>query len=424
MVEAAPARAVALILEAAGGIVTARNDVVLSAKKNKSVPIKITSEAISALLGVHIPTGRIQASLKRLGFDVKTTAGKQLWVTPPSFRGDVNREVDLIEEVARMIGYDQLPTSLPQIKFSGIPLFSKSEFKKKVRHSLAAQGLDEVITYALISRDLLEKAHLGQLKCVQVQNPLSQEQEILRPAVLPSLLNVVRTNFNRGEKNLRCYELGKIYFPEGEKEVLAWILTGTRSSDWRVTNRGKVDFYDTKGVVEELAGRLAWPELIYKASNEDIFVSGEGAALLAQGRTVGFIGRVNKNILSAWDIKFDDVYFGQLDLEYFFKGPFKRPVYQLCSEYPAIVRDISIAIREDISYAHVQSMIMKQGVDDLKSVSFREQYLGEKIPAGYRGMTISLVYQSSQRTLTEEEIQKAHSQICQILVQEFGAVIR
>lgn len=417
------ARAVALILETAGGAVSARNDLVLAARRPKQPTVKVSSESVNSLLGVNLPIAKIQTSLKRLGFTVKAD-GKQLAVTPPSFRGDIKRDVDVIEEIARMIGYDQLPTSMPQIKFFGIPRYVPREVKKSLRCILTGQGLNEIITYSLISRDLLEKAHLEGMELIRVQNPLSQEQEILRPAVLPSFLNVARTNFSRGEKNLRLFEIGKIYPPSGEREILAVLLSGARARDWRVTTKDKVDFYDLKGIVEAVAARAALSGLSLLPSKEKIFDAGETADVILQGKKIGSLGKIASDILAQWDIKNDDVFFAQMDLEEFFKVPAKKKRYQAFSEYPAMVRDVSLAIPNNVSFARVKETVIGVGAANLTAIVFKEQYIGEKIPAGQRGITFSLLFQSAERTLTEEEVQQSHACICQALVEKIGAVVR
>ena len=424
MVATGADRAVALLLEMSGGTVVARNDIALSSPKSKRPTIKMTMDAITELLGVKIPASKIQGSLKRLGFEVKPIEKNQMAVMPPSFRGDVRRDVDIIEEVARMIGYDQLPTSLPQIKFSSIPLLGKWEQKKNLRENFVGQGLNEVVTYTLISHDLLEKAQLTSLASLRVQNPLSQEQGILRPTVLPSFLSVARTNVSRGERNLRFFELGKIYPPGGEREVAAVLLAGQRSFDWRNVGKEKVDFYDLKAIFENALNALKMGEGTFAPSEEKIFVPGEGADIQWQGKKVGALGKISPMILAGWDIKQEDVYFGQIDLEGFYKVPAKRREYKPFSEYPAIVRDISIAIKQDVSYSRIKETVFAVDVANLTAVSFKEQYLGEKIPAGQRGLTFSLQFQSLQRTLTEEEVQQAHALICQALVTKLGAMLR
>lgn len=427
-VETGARRAISLIQKYAGGKIENRTDV-FPAKSARRVEISkaqinISKNQIDALLGTNLTLSRCKTVLKQLGFQVK--AGKQgLSVVAPSFRNDIKIIEDVVEEIARVLGYDNLPISLPSVKMANIPPSQKYIFKNSLRGFLVALGLSEAITYTMISDGSLEKSGCGSLEKVRIKNPLTQEHQLLRPTLLPGLLSTVQLNFNHGQKNLKLFEIGKRYLSSGEKETLGVIMVGTRQSDWRMADKGFIDFYDLKGIVERLLEKLPvkgnW-DIVSKSS--DFLVAGESVALNLDGKNIGIIGKIKKDILKAWDIKQDKVYFAEIDLELWTEQIFLAKKYAPLTEYPAIHRDLSLAVSKDIAFAQIKRLALEEGGQNLVQVNFLEEYTGEKIPAGQRGLVFSLVYQSPHRTLVEEEVNKAHQKISEALKNRLKAAIR
>lgn len=426
MVEGGAARAISIICKEAGGQVIQRNDVFPVKQKIRKKEIRITSEMVNGLLGTSLTLARCKIILKKLGFQVKAFGkGKEgLLVTPPSFRGDINHDVDIVEEIARIIGYDNLPSSLPLIKHSSLPEDVSRVAKKRTRAALIAQGLNEAITYSLINPKDLERSKLSQYRGVYVKNPLTQDQEVMRPSCLPSLLAVLTFNLNRGQKNIKMFELGKNYLISGEKEVVAILMTGLRHQDWREIQKSAIDFYDIKGVVNSLCLNMGVKNLKLNAHDYDIFASGEGASIKVASKEIGFAGRVSEDILEERDIKQKNVFFAQISMADLHADSASFIKYQPFSEYPAITRDVSIAVKKDILFSEIKCIVEKISKQFLTRVDLVEQYLGEKIPAGQKGIVFSIKYQSLTRTLTEEEISNVQQQICQSLDDQLGATIR
>ncbi|MCR4336786.1 MAG: phenylalanine--tRNA ligase subunit beta [Candidatus Omnitrophica bacterium] len=422
-VERVAIRATVLIKDLAEGKVEARRDVAVGKEKKAKKEISIRNAQVNALLGANVSVSQSRQVLQKLGFRVSTEDKDKLVAEPPSFRGDVRREVDLIEEIARVIGYDALPMDMPLVK--GTTTVSSSRFhrRSRIRQALCSQGCYEVVTYALINSSVLEKCGLKGHRFVRVQNPLTQEQEILRPSMLPSLLNVVGLNVRRGEKNLRIFEIGKVYAPLGERETLGMIFSGQQKEDWRNPTRIDVDFYDLKGSVEAVLSMLGSDGLTWVSTDLPFFVVGQGAQIYRKDRPVGILGRISPDILKAWDIKQDKVIFAQVDLEDLL-GEERHREYHPIPAYPSVVRDVSLAIKKDIPFQRLKDLAFQEGSHLLTEIRFLEQYEGEKISSDERGLVFSLVYQSSQRTLTDEEVNQVHEKICQSLVTRFGARIR
>ncbi len=414
------ARAIDLIREYAGGTLEKHTDVFPGKRKIVKKEVSVRVEHINALLGSSFSSAQCKTILKKLEFTVKVKDRKVIQAIPPSFRNDIRRAEDLIEEVARIIGYDNLPESLPRMTISdAIIKDSRYIFRNNLRTKLLAQGLSEAVTYALIPQSSLVKVNLDQVECVRVKNPLTQEQEILRPTLLPNLLSVVRSNLNRGQKEIRLFESGKVYLRDGEQDVLAIIMTGMREYDWRSPQRTGEDFFDIKGVIESLGVSLR-----FVPSENKIFAAGQCVQIFSSGQkdVIGELGKVKKDILKNWDIKEDHVFFAEIRLNNLEKS--QARIYESVSEFPAVTRDVSLAVRQDVSFENIIETARQLGGSLLADIQFLEQYRGEKIPQGQRGLVFSLLYQSRERTLTEEEINSLHQRICQTIVDKFQARMR
>lgn len=414
--------AVSRICESAGGRVVGYRDVVFK-KEAAAKNFVVDAKEMSRFLGTDIASAQIKRILTKLEFKVSGSKD-QLTVSPPSFRSDIKAAIDLSEEVSRIIGYDRLRVSLPQIKPSAVVSSRQFIFKRKLRRVLTGQGLDEAISYPLVSFGVIKKTKLSDLPVVRVKNPLSLDQEILRPSLLASLLAVVGLNFNRGQKNLRLFEIGKIYSTDGEQEVLGIVLCGLRSANWQMNKKEPVDFYDLKGIVCRALQVLGFevPKII--SAGSAIYANQHSAQILIGPRPVGTFGKVSREILRNWDIKSDDVYFAQLNLEALYQiKPLVKHFVGL-PEFPSISRDVSVAVSSQVSFAQIEALAREIGAKHLVGINFLEQYLGEKIALGQKGLVFSLTYQSLEKTLTESEIAPIHEKILQKLQQDFGATIR
>ena len=414
-------RATDLLLSLIGGHYSGRGEV-SSKVRNAAAKIKIKITDIESLLGLEITPVKIKTWLGRLGFKVTAQAGI-LTVVPPVNRADIGQDVDVIEEIARMIGFDHLPSKLPMIKTANIPVDKRPrEIKDHIRRVLTA-GMEEIITLSMINAKALVKSNMAGIPAVRIFNPLNQDQELMRPAMLPSFLQVVVTNINRGQKDLRFFEIGKIYSKNKEQETLGLLLTGRRAHDWRSSKKEGVEFSDLKGALERIF-QTAGIDVVYEGANTPVFDPACAAAIIVGGKQIGVLGRIERKVLNNWDIKPLDVYFAELHLDEILSLPGKPLKYQPISEFPAIVRDVSLAVKKDVPYGKIEEICRKQGGDILKSVHFIEQYLGDKIPSGTKGLVFSCQYQSNTRTLREDEVSAVHERILQALTRDLAAIRR
>jgi phenylalanyl-tRNA synthetase beta chain len=419
-------RAINLMVETTGASLSAYRDVFPGKiKTQKLIEIIFDLKKAAKFLGTPLSVSQAKNILTKLEFKVSVKAKGKLKIVPPSFRADIKADIDVIEEVGRIMGFDRLSSRLAAINPLNMETDKKRLFKEKLSSFLVAQGFSEIISYTTVSKKDLEIAQIPKQGLVYNQNFLTEDQEVMRPSLLPSMLQVIGHNFKNGQKDLRFFEVGKTYLSSGEIDVLAIGLTGKQGHDWRAPQARAVDFYDMKGVIEKVLEAFNLEGLELASTQHASLDKGESAHIVFEGKEVGFLGKVKKEILSTWDIKHQDVFVAQLFIDVLREQDTKHiSAYVPLNAYPSVVRDISLALKKEISYKKVQEAILKLREPLLKSVDVVEQYLGDKIPQGQKGITVSLVYQSSEKTLTEPEVEEAHQRICQSILSELQAVKR
>jgi len=231
------------------------------------------------------------------------------------------------------------------------------------------------------------------------------------------------TNINRGQKDLRFFEIGKRYFLDGEKETVGILLSGQRLNDWRSSKKDTVEVYDLKGIVDRILQSLGI-NARYEPNQFAVLDPGCATSIILNGKYLGSLGKVDRKILNNWDIKNQDIYFAGIHLDEIYPLPRTALKYQSSSEFPAIVRDVSLAVKKETPYKKIEEICINHGEGILKSVHFIEQYLGDKIPAGTKGLVFSCQYQSNNGTLREDETAQVHERILQALIHDLGAIRR
>jgi phenylalanyl-tRNA synthetase beta chain len=418
-IETASDRATDLLLDFAGGKILGRKDACLREKKAAASAIKVATADILKLLGTSIELSKAKKILERLGCKV-SVQGDGLSVVPPENRNDLRIKEDIIEEVARVIGFDNLPMSLPSVGAINIPVdLDKEGFNRRVADAFIAQGFNEILTYATISRPALEKTGYTD-RAIAIQNPMSAEQELMRPTVLANMLLVVQANMNRGQKDLKFFEVGKRYLPGGERWTLGVILTGRREGDWRKGKRDAFDLFDLKGAVETALMRQRVNGLVFAAGEGKSFEPGQTAAVSLNEKEIGMMGKLSDGVLTNFDIKKANVYFAQIDLEFAADAVVPRLKFEALDEYPSVVRDVSLAVK-DVAVEALRALCLDNGQGLLRKVELVEEYRGDKIEKGQRGLVLSLTYQAKDRTLTEDVVNPLHEAIVLKLVEKFGA---
>ncbi len=414
-------RATQLILELAGGQ-TAQGLVDVYPVRRESKAIVLPQARARRVLGMDLSLEQMTSALAALGCQCELRHDSLL-VTPPYWRTDLRLPDDLVEEVARVTGYDQLPATMLR---GEVPLRQPNparELRERLRDLLVACGLQEVITYSLVGESLLVKA--GLTPGLRVVNPVSQEQQYLRTSLRPSLLSCLAANQRRTEAGLRLFEVGRAYLPREndlpeEHEVLAAAWAGPRSAPSWSTPQDNLDFYDAKGVVEELSSRLGLA-LHFEAATDPHLHPGRCASLVAGGSAVGVLGELQRSVADAFDISLSPVVLLEIDLASIIPLV-AEPRYRSLPRFPEAIRDIAVVVDAGLPSEKLRQAILSNPL--IVACQVFDVYRGAPVPPGKVSLAFRIVYRSPERTLTEAEVDAAHQRIVQRLEHEFSATLR
>jgi len=393
--------------------------------------IKLRVDRVNYLLGTELNKDDVEEVCKRLNFTYQET-GNSVLVDIPSYRLDLELEVDLIEEVARLYGYENIQTSLPTGEISQGKKKKHQRLEDLVRDTLTGCGLNEVITFSFTSPKVIAKLNLPQehpLKnTVNVFNPLSEEQSVMRTTLVPGLLEVAAKNINRRTTNVQVFELGKIYLPSNdllptEPTILAGLLTGKKEKGWDWAEES-VDFYTIKGILEILVDKLGIEDVQYQpVSDNPLFHPGRGAVLVIAGKQLGVVGEIHPDVAENFDLEQKSYLFHlEFDLLTEFFREEKR--YTPLPKYPATERDLAILVKEEVAAEKILAVIKDAAGELLIKVGLFDQYKGQQIELGYKSLAFNLVYQAAERTLTDEEINLLQEKLRQAVVAQLGAELR
>lgn len=418
-------RATALIVELCGGTAGEFFDVGEKARPEKTAHIRY--ERLNSVLGVNIEPPKAAAILNALGLETKGSARDSLTVKVPSFRHDLESEVDLIEEISRVYGYDRIPQTIPAIVEQPVRAPQAVVISDKIREVLAGFGLDEIMSYSLLSRKSLSAAAAAADDIVGIRNPLSSEQEVMRPTLIPGMLNAIRWNINRKNRDLKLFELGKVYVKKhdgsfNERLHLSIGLAGQASAGWLEGSREET-FFDVKGMAESLLGKLGITDISFKPAQSPLFLAGVTASLEIGGKTIGLLGRVRAQVLDAFDIK-EKVYALELSAEELFERSRLDKAFSGIPKYPSAVRDISLIADISAHNEDLISAVRAAGSPLLKDARLIDRYTGKQIPDGKVSLTYRIEYQDPTKTLEDRDIAPVHAKILQELERRFGAKLR
>jgi phenylalanyl-tRNA synthetase beta chain len=429
---AALARACALIEGiGAGRVLAGWVDAYPAPRDRRRVQLEVGS--VHRVLGADVPAGQIGRTLADLGFSLVETqphgAGRTaLDVMVPSWRIDVTREIDLIEEVARHFGYDRLPTTFPALDAAPAPPHSRLERDRLVRRLAAGAGFAEAVTFSFIERDAAS-AFAGEADLVEIRNPLSEQFAVLRPSLLPGVVEAVAHNRRRGLDDARLFEVGTVFtIDRGERRAVALAWIGAAAPPhWSGSGR-PADFFDMQGAVELIASGLG---LVIEQGPVDhaALVRGRSAAVLAgRDRTpVGVVGQLAPALAARREIPpQSEVYVAELDLDAMSEMVSAPTLFASVPppRHPSIVRDISIVVDDSLPAAIVRGTIHATAPATLVRVREFDRYQGEGVPRGRVSLSYRLTFRAPDRTLTDAEVQRAMTDIVQALVREHGAVQR
>ncbi|WP_027365532.1 phenylalanine--tRNA ligase subunit beta [Desulfotruncus alcoholivorax] len=394
--------------------------------------ILLRPQRVYHILDLQIPQPEIADLLIRLQFQVKEDE-KGLLVTVPGFRPDISLEIDLIEEVARLYGFNCVPNTLPVGSVTQGARNYSQELALKIRNFLATGGFSEVITYTFVNPrvfDLLGLAPDSQLrKTVALKNPMSEDQSVMRTLLYPGLLDVLQRNAKRQVKDAAVFELGRVYHPrEGETlplevTTLAAAVTGSTPGGW---NRSPVtmDFYYLKGVLDALLVQVGVNDVSYvPVTGAPGFHPGRTAAVICGETEIGIIGDLHPDVQEAYDLSRPVTIFEvNFDKLAGVSGNLRR--YKSLPRFPGVERDLAVVIRNDIPCADIINTICRAASALLQEVRLFDVYRGKQVEKGRQSLAFSLKFQAADRTLTDDEVNKQIEKITGALEREYAAVLR
>ena len=441
-IEARSAAAAALIVEVAGGTVsaTAGNDAgIVDEWPLVSEPraLRFRMPRFCAMMGADIPRDFVIDTLERLGCEVADGADADaLSVVAPTFRPDLEREIDLYEEVLRLWGMDRIPATLPGGPGRVGTRTRAEHVMDAINRTLRASGLNETMTYSFAEPGDLERLRMpaeGLGEPVELINPLNADQSVMRQSIIPGLLRSVAYNQSRGVKNVQLYETGVVFYAhEGkkqpkEKRKVAGVLAGAmREAGWNDAPAA-FDFFDGKGVVESLARELALPKLRFKALSADEaphVQPGRAAAVLSGGTELGWVGELHPLAVDAYQAEAPIVAF-ELDVDALVKAARPARDYRDVPTFPAVSMDVAFVVDEAVTCEKLMQCMSSAGGKLLEDARLFDVYRDEeRVGAGKKSMAFALTYRAADRTLTSEEVDKAHERLVKKVCAATGAEVR
>jgi len=426
-------RAAQLIQELAGGKV-AEGVVDVYPVVMQPAPIRLRVRRVCQVLGTEVSARNVKAYLEGLELDMRGEDEDILVVTPPSFRGDLEREIDLIEEIARMDGYDKIPVTLPKGPASSEDRNQAFLLEKKVMDVLVHYGYHEVITYSFTSPSGSDSLGLlpqdPRRKHVQILNPLTEDFSVLRTSLIPGLLETARYNLSRKNPNLKFFELKRVFLShEGEKlpkevKYLAGLALGVdRDLNWTSVPR-PIDFYDIKGCIEELVEVLQIKGVRFKGGEDISYLHpGNASRIVVEKEVLGILGEVHPQVLGHYEI-LGRAYLFEIDFEQMLKWAGEEKRFRPLPKFPSVYRDLSMVVDDALEVEKMSEAIWSFQQPFIDEVNLFDVYRGAPIPKGKKGISYRIRYQASDRTLTDEEVNRYHEKVIFQLAEIFQAELR
>jgi len=387
--------------------------------------VHLKSSDVKQTLGVEVRSSQIVSILTRLGLDVKPHSEGVFKVGIPSFRSDLTRAVDLVEEIARIYGYENIPETLPAREPLTVCESPRLILERQTRDLLSGAGLCETVTFSLISEEALDPEK-DLKRAVQIINPLHHGLHWMRPTFVTSLLGVIQRNVNAGADSIPLFEIANIYaLPDGhkhpvEERICAIALYGKKSKQTWLDAARPVTFYDLKGAIEAVLHSAGCSEICSARVSKSYLTQASSEELRVWQTPVAFLGEVSPEICKQWDLK-EPVYYAEISMEKLFAHAKRVRNFKEWPRYPAIERDLSLVVKDSVKGGDLISEIRGMGQGLIRGVELFDLFRGKRVPEGFKNLAFRILYQSAERTLVSDEVQKLHDQIAQTLAQKHQA---
>ncbi|MEQ8202367.1 MAG: phenylalanine--tRNA ligase subunit beta [Smithellaceae bacterium] len=426
-------RAARLISDLSGGKVCKNYIDEYPAKVPAAANIPLALNRVNAVIGTAIEGSEVIRILQSIGMEVKESEPGKYSVTPATYRVDITREIDLIEEVARLYGYDRVPVTLPDVAVTEMAAIPRLDLEERIRTVLTGNGYNEVINYSFISPQSVDYLGLTEnderRRLVHIKNPLVEDQAVMRTTMIFALLDSLKKNANNGCFNLKLFEMGRIFLSGGagklpaERNVLAGLLSGTIGEDlWNY--RLNVDFYDVKGCLDNLFSDLKIGYCRYVAENPEPFLHpGKSANIYLKDSKVGYLGEVHPDVKDRMDLKVNSYVF-EINLDMLVSHIAGEVTYKEISKYPAVARDVAFVVDSGVQADYMLDIVLRQKEDLLENVGIFDIYAGKGLPDGTKSLGLRFSYRSPDKTLTDLEVNNVHERIVRKTIELTGARVR
>lgn len=433
MIPVALARAASLIAELGQGEVLA--GVIDNYPQPLATPVIILdAKKTEALLDIPVDCETLQSLLESIGLQV--TAGDtatSIKVQVPSFRPDLERDVDLIEEVARLYGYDRIPVTMPvgTVDAQLPPL--RQQVQNKLRNAMVSAGFSEAMNYSFIADNAITKLGISaedqRSRQVKLLNPLSEDQAVMRTSLVPSLLETVSRNLAYRSLDLRLFELRPVFLTDAsldsyEELYLTAVICGRREPEGWAQSQASVDFYDLKGLVEELLETFCICEVKFDPTDCEVYLHpGKACRIIKGNQTLGNIGELHPQVLTEFDID-QPVFLLEVNVENLLAAAGQQQSFKPLSRFPDVLRDSALLLDDSVTAGQVMEIIERSKVKYFENAVLFDLYTGKGIPAGKKSLAVRVRYRDSAKTLTEAEVSKVHNKLINSLCRQLDAEIR
>lgn len=428
-------RATQLMVEIGGGnLVKGPIDVHPRPVSKKNIVLSV--ETLNRRLGIRLDATEVKDYLKSIEFKIEDIDEDRLAVIPPSCRVDVSRFEDLAEEIARLFGYNNIETTFPTIPAKARNPLKKVDARNTIKHLMAGLGFNEIITYSFISELSADRLELDpddvRRRMVDMLNPLTEDQTVLRTSMVPGLLETMRFNLSMQNRNLKLFEIGNVYFNTGredsqpeEVEMLAGLWTGASVDLVWHSKEIKCDFYDLKGVVEEIFSRLGIVDARFeRMAPASCFYTkpARTARILFDDKPVGLIGELHPKVLSNYDFK-QTAFIFELDFDGTVSRIPEKKSARPISRYPATSRDITLIVKKGVESFDLLKSVETLNEDLIETIQLVDVFEGDPIPEGNKSVSFRITYRSHSETLEDNMINQIHKNIADKLLKEFDAAL-